>query len=206
MEKKEIRSISYKKLLEEDKTHQQTYDEIISSFGYKVTPSQVAKIVANTPSLISMNKTLALRYVLISLLGLILLSRVVLTILILNATGGPAIILAVVSPFILISPVLGIFGSVKGRADLMRMSAGLLIIGLVRSFTNGLIGTDVYSIISLVVYIGTILLLLYIPTLFKVNYQKVTKTIEVDEKQKSVESYEFTNAKNEVYDDLLDSL
>jgi hypothetical protein len=202
MNKRKIKKAAYKAIVKDNKTHQETFDELrkTSSIDTETLADEVAKI----PNSSKHNRLQTLRFIFIGTLGVIMFLRVlgVFSIISLKVMN-PSILLVAVG-LGLIVPVIGVYGALTARVELYRTTGILLVLSVVRSFTNGQVSADPINYLVLIPFAIAISLAFYIPTKLKTDYSKKVVKHEVDGKTKTSYQFIFDSNDLEADNELLD--
>lgn len=203
MNKREVKKAAYKLIVKENRTHQETFDELrkTSKIELEALAEEVAKIP--TPS---MYKTLQnLQYIYIGALSLVIILRIFGVIALIPMINiNPTILLFAVLIGIFV-PILGIYGAITSRVELYRTTGILITLSVFRSFSKGQFSNEPLEYLFLMPVLVSIALAFYIPTKLKTAFSK--KIVKQEENGNVVTSinYVFESNNPVANDDLLDA-
>lgn len=200
MTKKEIKKEGYKRIVKEGQSHQTVFEDLKTSKpAFNLT---IAEELSKIPSKGIIEKYKNLRIVYISLLGLFILLRVVFIVFImqmLSANPGLMLIALLVGVFV---PIMGIFGIMTHRLELLKTVSILLILGIFRSLQH--MSFEPEEFIWLIPVAGIIVLGFVIPAKLKTSF--TSKTVHSEINGKKVVDYDirFETTELEIGDEILD--
>ena len=202
MTKREIKKAAYQAIVKENKSHQETFDELrkTSSIELETLADEVAKI----PNSSKHNSQQTLRFIFIGALAVVILLRVLGVISLASMENINPSILLIAMGLGLVIPALGIYGALTSRVDLYKTTGILLILNVVRSFTNGQISADLIDYIVLIPYIIAASLAFYVPSRLKTNYSKKVVKQEVNGEMKPSLQFNFDSSNLDMNNELLD--
>lgn len=205
MTKRETRKAAYRLIVNEKKSHQQTFDELRGNTEMEI--SSLAKTVGTIPSLEKRRKNKTLVIVYVVLLGLVIITRSM-GILGLSMMGGmnsPVLLLLLALG--LVVPGIAIFGALTSRVEIYYSTAGLLAYSIFRAFTkDAMFFQDVFSLIFIIPTVLVIALAVIIPFRLKTPYTE-RKVVEENDGHKTVRiMIEFEQSENNnLNPDILDA-
>lgn len=193
MIKKQIRTLGYKSIVKENKSHQEAFDEISQSPGVdlKLLADELSKI----PSSGKQKATASLRYTFIGALVVLGGYRVLGTLLLLT-DGVPDIgfmvFIILLSIFV---PVIGIYTAISGRVEHYTTTGILLGMAVFRSVSKGEIHIDVNSLFFLLPVLIAFVLAFYIPTKLKTPYKRTVSNHFSDGQTQEKVNYHFEDTR-----------
>lgn len=204
MNKFKTRKAIYNSIVREDKTHQETFDDLSQKTSCEL--KWLADEIAKFPSKSRNEKYKALRFIYIGLLGLAIILRVVWTLSIvqLDVINNSALFLLVALGVLI--PLMGIIGSIKRNIQSYATMAIISFINIFKSINYFESSDNPLLLIGLFPYVGIIILALYIPSQLKTPYK-----IEVIEEEgntgvliteKFIFEAPFLENESEILDDL----
>lgn len=169
MNKFKTRKAIYNSIVREDKTHQETFDDLSQTTSYEL--KWLADEIAKFPSKSRNEKYKALRYIYIGLLGLAIILRVVWTLSIVqfNIVNNSAIVLLIALGVLI--PLMGIIGCIKRNIQSYTTMAIVSFINIFKSISYFENSDNPLLLIGLFPYVGIIILALYIPSQLKTPYK-----------------------------------
>jgi hypothetical protein len=202
MTTREIRKQGYKKIFKQGKSHQEVYEEIRTAS--QESPEEIAEILAAIPSQAKNNSVKPYWMIYCSLLGLVMILRLMAVgLLWVSGIREPWILLLAVALGVVV-PVAGIISAFQGKVQGYGGIAGLMFLNIVRMFTQGEIGSHFTSYIVLGLFVAIIIFAAIIPRKLKIGFSKTVEKKEVDGKIKNRLVIQFENFNDEA-PELLDS-
>lgn len=202
MTKRETRKAIYKAIVKEGKSHQDTFDALKGSS--ELDSEALANEVSKTPSDFKKEKFKILILSYIILLGIVIVLRSLGVYALMAESNIDMNFILLMVALGIILPLAGIIGALTSRADSFRMIGILLLIGVIRSFTNQNIILDPLTIIALIPFAAVIVLAFIIPSKLKTTYTKKVLKEEFDGKTKTSLTYHFDEEERIQRSDLLD--
>lgn len=205
MTRRQLKKAAYKAILKENKSHQETFDELVVKA--EIEKEKLADDVSKVPSTIKMQEQKTLIYSYVAVLGLIIIMRGTT---IAGFGFSEQLDLRLVGLMIILGmavPALGIWASLTGRMDQL-VSVGILLgISVLRSFTNGHVQIDSTILLFLIPVAVAIVLSFYLPTRMKTPYKKQINKEEIDGRTHTRVEYKFAATGRvqhpEIVDDIL---
>ncbi|MFT5858811.1 MAG: hypothetical protein ACI865_000904 [Flavobacteriaceae bacterium] len=202
MTKREVRKTAYRHIVNEGKSHQQTYNDlrVATDTETDLLASEVSKI----PSKNKRAKLKGLIYAYVGILALIITLRLL---------GGMAFFeesrinqqgLLFFILLGIIAPIYGIYGALTARVESYTTLAAVLALNIFRSVRYEPNFEDPILLLGYLPFLAGIVLGIIIPMKLKTKYTKAVTKKEVDGNMKSITkvTYEKDQAQD---DDLLDS-
>lgn len=201
MTKRQLKKAAYTAIVKEGRSHQVTFNSLRTQSDLEL--ETLANEVAAIPSKDKSEKYKTLRYLFVGILVLLLIIRG----LGIAAFGmiqeiNPPLLLVLILLGIVV-PALGIYGVFTSKVDLYKTTGILLILGVVRSFSNGQFSTEIIDLLFLIPVGLAIGLAFFIPTKLKTPFTKKVVIKEVNGVNKKALDFVFDETKL-VDEELLD--
>lgn len=204
MTKRQARNAGHKAIFIEDKSHQETFNELRDKT--KISGEELAKILSQIPSRYLHEKTRSLWIGYIAILCLILIFRALSAFVLVQATfnGSPKILLLLLLLGVLI-PTIGIFGAYKGKMHLVTIVPVLILLHFFRSITKSETSFSVEHIVFFV-FVAVLGILAYrIYVKWKTPFKKRVIVVKKED-GREVKQLEFTfDEVTKSNEDLLDA-
>jgi hypothetical protein len=203
MTKRELRKEAYRRIIKENATHQEVFDELQHDKSF--SKEEIAQILSGIPSRAVVERVKVLKIIFIGVLAVIILMRIVGIALVSSVIGVNPVLLALMVLFGLVVPAMGIFGLVTHRYELLKSVSFLFIFSIIRSLRK-LDTIDTYTAIEFVPYGLAIILGFWLLYISKTPYKRVVKEEEnPDLSIRKVSHIVFEEPKAKSGNDLLDS-
>lgn len=203
MTKREARKAAYRQIVNENKGHQQVFDELRASSGLEV--NVLAKIVSEVPSAEKRRQNKTLVTIFIVLCALTIITRIlgVVGLSLVGELNTP--LLMIVLALGLIVPAVAIYGAVTWRMEMLLGSAGLLGFSLFRTLTKDrFLLEDPVNLVALIPHVLVIVFAIVIPMRAKTKFTEKVVTDEIDGKKVSRKTVVFEKQDQLTDTELLD--
>lgn len=193
MLKKQIRTLGHQAIVKEQRSHQETFDELSQTAG--VDRQLLADELSKIPSNGKQGNTASLRYIFIAALALLGILRI-LSIILIGIEGSLNMgLISLLVAFGVIVPGIGIYAALFGKSELYTTTGILLAISLFRSITRGELSAEPETWIALIPFAVAVGLAFYIPFKLKTPHKKVVSESYVDGKLVKKINYEFEDTR-----------
>lgn len=193
MTKKQIRAAGYNFIVKENKSHQETFDELSITNG--IEKKMLADELSKIPSNGKQNSTSALRYIFIISLVLLAGLRIFGIIVLGMSTSMNASVIGLLVFFGVIVPGIGIYGAIYAKVELYMTTGIFLTISLFRSITRGELNAEPETLLVMIPFFVAVALAFFIPTRLKTSYQRTVKEHFIDGKSQKKIAYEFEDTR-----------
>ncbi len=204
MTKRETRKEAYRQIVKQNRSHQEVFDELRGSSSLDV--AALATLVGAIPSAEKrqQNKTLAIVFIVVCAIVILLRVLGVASLPLISNMNLPLLILALALG--LVVPVVAIIGMITWRVEMLTATAGLLLLSLIRTFTNDKqFLNDSISLVFLIPHVTAIILAFFMPYRLKTGYRETVIKEEKDGSQVSRKTVIFEKQEKVQSLDLLDS-
>ncbi|MGV3632606.1 MAG: hypothetical protein ACO1O6_15475 [Bacteroidota bacterium] len=203
MTRRQLKKAAYEMIVKENNSHQETFDSLRKDA--ENGSEELAGDISSVPSRIRQQQNQVLIYIYVALLGLIIIFRSLTLFLLLGFQDlNPGLIFLIIA-LGLVVPGIGIYGALTRRAEIYRTTGILLLISIIRSFSNGQIDLDPLTLAFLTPGLATIVLAFYIPTRLKTGFTKKVVQEETDGKIRKRTEITFENSDKILAPDVLDA-
>lgn len=170
MIRSQIRNLGGKAIVKNNKSHQETFDELSQTPG--VDRQYLAQELSKIPSNGKQKSTASLRYTFIACLIFLAALRVLAIVMLQAEVAFSLRFLGFIIIVALVVPVVGIYAALFHKIQYYQATGILLAFSLFQSIRRGELVMEVESLLVLVPFAGAVFLVFFIPSKMKTPFKK----------------------------------